>query len=125
MLHGMQTTKPTVLQLLSYALHLRQCSGFLYIRRVFARRSEPAAYVWLKGLLRIEKADRAGWQRNERTAFLADQLQGLLTDVGGSGKQVDDAHVVATMLTHGVGTVVTMNLADLARFERYVSLVQL
>ena len=29
------------------------------------------------------------------------------------------------MLAHGVGVVVTMNLADFAHFERYVSLVEL
>jgi hypothetical protein len=67
----------------------------------------------------------------ERTAFLAedarvaDRLQGLPADVECSGKQVHDANVVATMLAPGVGTVVTMNLADFARFERYVSLVEL
>jgi hypothetical protein len=33
--------------------------------------------------------------------------------------------VIATMLAHGVGTAVTMNLADFARFERYVNLVEL
>ena len=67
----------------------------------------------------------------ERTAFLvedarvADRLQGLLTDVECGGKQVHDANVIATMLAHGVGTVVTMNVEDFARFERYVSLVTL
>jgi hypothetical protein len=33
--------------------------------------------------------------------------------------------VIATMLIHGVGTVVTMKVADFARFGRYVSLVEL
>ena len=67
----------------------------------------------------------------ERTAFLAedakvaDRLQALLADVECSGKQVHDANVIATMLAHGVGTVVTMNVTDFARFERYVSLVEL
>jgi hypothetical protein len=70
-LNRMQTTKPTVLHTLSYALHLRQCSGFLYLRRVFARRSEPAAYVWLKDLLRIEKAEHASWQRKDAGETLA------------------------------------------------------
>jgi predicted nucleic acid-binding protein len=58
-------------------------------------------------------------------ARVADRLQGLLVDVECKGKQVHDANVVATMLAHGVGTVVTMNVADFARFERYVSLVEL
>jgi predicted nucleic acid-binding protein len=67
----------------------------------------------------------------ERTAFLAedakvaDRLQALLADVECSGKQVHDANVIATMLAHGVGTVVTMNVAEFARFDRYVSLVEL
>jgi predicted nucleic acid-binding protein len=67
----------------------------------------------------------------ERIAFLAedarvaDRLQGLLADMECSGKQVHDASVIETMLAHGVGTVVTMNLADFARFERYVSHVEL
>jgi hypothetical protein len=56
---------------------------------------------------------------------VADRLQALLTDVECSGKQVHDANVVATMLARGVGTVVTMTLADFARFERYVSVVEL
>jgi predicted nucleic acid-binding protein len=67
----------------------------------------------------------------ERTTFLAedskvaDRLLGLLADVECGGKQVHDANVVATMLVHGIGTVVTMNLNDFARFDRYVSLVRL
>jgi hypothetical protein len=36
--------------------------------------------------------------------------------------ETGDANVVVTMLAHGV---VTMNAADFARFERYVSLVGL
>ena len=48
-----------------------------------------------------------------------------MADVECSGKQVHDADVIATMVAHDVGTVVTMNLADFARFERYVSLVEL
>jgi hypothetical protein len=39
--------------------------------------------------------------------------------------ETGDANVVVTMLAHGVGTVVTMNVTDFARFERYVSLVEL
>jgi predicted nucleic acid-binding protein len=67
----------------------------------------------------------------ERTTLLAedarvaDRLLSLLADVVCLGKQVHDANVVATMLVHGVGTVVTMNLADFARFERHISVIQL
>ena len=67
----------------------------------------------------------------ERTTLLAedakvaDRLLGLLADVDCRGKQVHDANLVATMLVHGIGTVVTMNLEDFARFERHVSLIRL
>ena len=56
---------------------------------------------------------------------MADRRQGLLADVKCKGKQVHDANVIATVLAHGVGTVITMTVADFARFERYVSLVEL
>jgi predicted nucleic acid-binding protein len=58
-------------------------------------------------------------------AKVADRLLGLLADVECRGKQVHDANLVATMLVHGVGTIVTMNLADFARFAGHVSLIQL
>jgi len=67
----------------------------------------------------------------ERTTLLAEdakvteRLLGLLTDVDCSGKQIHDANVIATMLVHGVGTVVTMNLNDFACFGSYVNLVRL
>jgi predicted nucleic acid-binding protein len=56
---------------------------------------------------------------------VADRLVGLLADVDCRGKQVHDANLVATMLVHGIGTVVTMNLEDFARFERHVTLIRL
>lgn len=67
----------------------------------------------------------------ERTTLLAedprvtDRLLGLLADVECLGKQVHDANLVATMLVHGIGSIVTMNLADFARFERHISLIRL
>jgi predicted nucleic acid-binding protein len=56
---------------------------------------------------------------------VADRLLGLLTDVEWGGKQVHDANLVATMLVHGVGTVVTMNTGDFTCFARHVSLIGL
>jgi len=41
------------------------------------------------------------------------------------GAQVHDANLVATMLVHGVGAIVTMNLADFTRFEPHISLIHL
>lgn len=56
---------------------------------------------------------------------VADRLLTLLDDVAGGGKQVHDANVVATMLVHGIDTVVTANLGDFARFTRQVRLIGL
>ena len=67
----------------------------------------------------------------ERTTLLAEdakvaeRLLGLLADVEAGGKQVHDANVVATMLVHGIGVIVTMNLDDFAPFGQYVDLLRL
>jgi hypothetical protein len=45
--------------------------------------------------------------------------------VGCGGKQVHGANVIATMLAHGVGNAVTLNVENFARFERQLSLVGL
>jgi predicted nucleic acid-binding protein len=56
---------------------------------------------------------------------VADRLAGLLADVECTGKQVHDANLVATMLVHGISDLVTMNVADFARFSRHIGLIQL
>lgn len=67
----------------------------------------------------------------ERTTLLAEgakvteRLLRLLADVECGGKQIHDANVIATMVVHGIGTVVTMNVDDFARFGGYVNLVGL
>lgn len=48
------------------------------------------------------------------------RLLELLDTVECAGKQVHDANVVATMLVHGIDTVVTMNVDDFARFGDHV-----
>lgn len=40
-------------------------------------------------------------------------------------QEIHDANVVATMLVHGIGTVVTGNVGDFARFGGHVSVVGL
>ena len=53
-------------------------------------------------------------------AKVADRLLALLDDIACGGKQVHDANVVATMLVHGIGTIVTINLDDFTRFVQHV-----
>jgi predicted nucleic acid-binding protein len=67
----------------------------------------------------------------QRTTVLAEgvkvteRLLGLLADVECGGRQIHDANVIATMLVHGVGAVVTMNLDDFARFGGYANILRL
>lgn len=56
---------------------------------------------------------------------VSDRLLQLLAEVECAGKQVHDANVVATMLVHGVESLVTINLSDFTRFDRHVRVVAL
>lgn len=56
---------------------------------------------------------------------VSDRLLELLDAVECAGKQVHDANVVATMLVHGIDTVVTINVGDFARFGGQVHVVGL
>ena len=52
---------------------------------------------------------------------VSDRLRGLVRERRVTGKQIHDANVVATMLVHGVATVVTENAGDFARYAPDVS----
>ena len=71
--------------------------------------------------------------RRIRTSFVVldefaatiDRLIELLKSIPTYGKQVHDANIVATMLTHGVSTLLTHNTADFARFTSLIQVVPL
>lgn len=52
------------------------------------------------------------------------RLEEILRTVGCTGRQIHDANVVATMLAHGVETVVTSNVADFVRFGHLIDVVE-
>lgn len=54
------------------------------------------------------------------TDKVADRLLDLLDSTACSGKQVHDANVVATMLVHGIDTIVSRNVGDFIRFDAHV-----
>jgi len=86
-----------------------------------------------KNGLGLEQADALANVRafRTRTSLLSedskvtDCLLSLLDETRCSGKQVHDANVVATMLVHGIGSLITMNLADFARFEHHIKVIPL
>ena len=47
---------------------------------------------------------------------VADRLEQLLRAIGARGKVIHDANIVATVLAHGVGRLLTHNVKD---FDRY------
>lgn len=61
----------------------------------------------------------------EEHVKVVDRLLELLGTIDCRGKHVHDANVVATMLVHGVETIVTANTADFARFEDEARIVGL
>jgi predicted nucleic acid-binding protein len=105
------------------------CTSGQVLREYLAVATRPAE----NNGLGLNLTDALGNVRaiRERTTLLAenskvaDRLLGLLADVECTGKQVHDANLVATMLVHGVSAMMTMNLADFARFAGQVSLIRL
>lgn len=71
------------------------------------------------------RALRARLRLLTEDAKVADRLLRLLDEVDCTGKQVHDANIVATMLVHGLETVVTMNIGDFTRFGHHVRAVPL
>jgi predicted nucleic acid-binding protein len=59
------------------------------------------------------------------TDKVSERLLDLLGEVACHGKQVHDGNLVATMLTHGVDTVVTINVGDFARFNQHIRVIGL
>jgi predicted nucleic acid-binding protein len=111
------------------AAHAGLCTSGQVLREYLSVATRPAA----RNGLGLKLPDALGNVRaiRERTTLLAedsrvaDRLLGLLADVECLGKQVHDANLVATMLVHGIATVVTINLADFARFERHINVIRL
>lgn len=58
----------------------------------------------------------------EETLAVAARLRSLLAATACSGRQVHDANVVATMVVHGIGTLITENISDFRRFAGVVTI---
>lgn len=61
----------------------------------------------------------------EDSQAVTDMLATLCRDVGIGGKQVHDANIVATMLTHGERRLATFNVKDFRRYGQRLELVPL
>ena len=61
----------------------------------------------------------------EEDRRVLDRFLSLLAEVPSVGKPIHDAHIVSTMLAHGVTCVVTANVRDFRRFSDLISIVDL
>jgi len=61
----------------------------------------------------------------EESRSTLDRLVELITTTSCPGKQIHDANIVATMLTHGIGSLVTDNVRDFARFGDQIEVIPL
>ncbi len=52
-------------------------------------------------------------------------LLNLLTNISCAGKQVHDANIVATMLTHSIPKLLTHNVSDFNRFVAHITILPL
>ena len=61
----------------------------------------------------------------EDSQAVTDMLATLCSDVDIAGKQIHDANIVATMLTHGERRLATFNVKDFRRYGQRLELVPL
>ena len=52
-------------------------------------------------------------------------LGDLLQKISVSGKQIHDANIVATMMTHGIRHLLTHNTGDFTRFSAFITVLPL
>lgn len=57
------------------------------------------------------------------TQVTTDRLLMLMKEVNLGGKQVHDANIVATMLTHDIKHLLTDNVEDFKRFKSYITII--
>lgn len=99
------------------------------MREYLAVATRPADMNGL-GLKQADALANVGMFRT-RTSLLAeddrvvDRLLSLMAEISCGGKQVHDANVVATMLAHGIDSLITINLADFTRFEHHIRVIPL
>lgn len=95
------------------------------LREFIAVLSRPQTFtppVPMGRIVSLVTAFRQAWTVLDETEETSDRLLRLISEIPCGGKQVHDANIVATMLSHGVPTLATYNLADFRRFEQYIHL---
>ena len=84
--------------------------------------------TWSVGISREDALDDVSrlirsFEVLEDGPLVTEALVGLCRDVAVGGRQIHDANIVATMLAHGEGRLLTFNVADFRRYGDRIELV--
>ncbi|MBZ0304910.1 MAG: hypothetical protein K8I82_02465, partial [Anaerolineae bacterium] len=60
---------------------------------------------------------------SDETARTTEKMLELIQKYPTRGKQIHDANIVATMLTYGINTLITLNVADMKRFSDVIHII--
>ena len=85
--------------------------------------------TWLNPLTSEEAIEEVNWLTSqfeilEDGPAVTEWLITLLHEVSVGGRQIHDANIVATMLTHGERRLLTFNTSDFRRYEDRIQLVE-
>ncbi|HEY7422756.1 MAG TPA: PIN domain-containing protein [Gemmataceae bacterium] len=98
------------------------------LREYLAAMSRPGALttpISMTSLLTDVQAFQTRFLVAEDGQMVTAHLLNLLGTISCAGKQVHDANIVATMLTHGIPKLLTHNTADFNRFSGQITIVPL
>jgi predicted nucleic acid-binding protein len=92
---------------------------------IVSREMMAAGKVDFKLLENTVKRFEQDFQVAEESQPVTHRLFRLLEETNTSGKQVHAANIAATMLIHGIDTILTNNAADFNRFSHLISILPL
>lgn len=81
--------------------------------------------ISMTALLGDVRSFASHFQVAEDGSAVTEHLLALLERVQVGGRQVHDANIVATMLAHGIGRLLTHNVADFARYAAFITVIPL
>ncbi len=93
------------------------------IREFLAVTSRPQLFLRPKPpelLAKLVRRFQDMFRVAEDNAEVTERLVELLGEFSVGGRQVHDANIVATMITHGIPAILTHNLSDFQRFAKYI-----
>ncbi len=96
------------------------------IREYLVRATHPATFspaYTLEQVLAQLKTIQTLFRVADETAQTTEKLLELVQKYPTLGKQVHDANIVATMLTYGIDTLLTINVADMKRFSDVIQII--